>query len=124
MGKKHALEHFKESGHPCAVLIGADKYVYCYECDDYVFNDTAGGDIAQLRKQMSATEAHPELVSTEPQDPHSLTRSGRRVRTSKNSRDLDRQVSFFYSVFDAPCALLVVCQRGVRPPDYSYIGGC
>ena len=26
-GKKHALDHFKETGHPCVVLIGADKYV-------------------------------------------------------------------------------------------------
>ena len=86
-GKKHALDHYKESGHPCVVLIGADKYVYCYECDDYVANDTADGDIKQLRKQLNATEVHSHVVSTEPQLNHSLTRSGRVLRKSSVSRD-------------------------------------
>ena len=86
-GKKHALDHYKESGHPCVVLIGADKYVYCYECDDYVANDTADGSIKQMRKQLSATEVHTHVVTTEPQLNHSLTRSGRVLRKSTVSRD-------------------------------------
>lgn len=61
--------------------------MYCYECDDYVANDTAEGDIKQLRKQLTATEVHSHVVTTEPQLNHSLTRSGRVLRKTSISRD-------------------------------------
>ncbi|KAK3101502.1 hypothetical protein FSP39_004057 [Pinctada imbricata] len=51
--EEHALKHFKERQHPLCIEVN-EKYVYCYECDDYVLNDNAAGDLKILRSALSA----------------------------------------------------------------------
>nr|XP_054757759.1 ubiquitin carboxyl-terminal hydrolase 44-like [Lytechinus pictus] len=46
--EEHALRHFKESNHPLAIEVN-ERYVYCYECDDYILNDNVTGDLKFLR---------------------------------------------------------------------------
>ncbi|XP_071121076.1 ubiquitin carboxyl-terminal hydrolase 44-like isoform X1 [Mytilus edulis] len=51
--EEHALKHYQESKHPLSIEVN-NKYVYCYECDDYVMNDNAAGDLKILRSALSA----------------------------------------------------------------------
>ncbi|XP_054990244.1 ubiquitin carboxyl-terminal hydrolase 49 [Sorex araneus] len=49
----HALEHFRETGHPLAMEV-RDLYVFCYLCEDYVLNDNPEGDLKLLRSALLA----------------------------------------------------------------------
>ncbi|XP_048729177.2 ubiquitin carboxyl-terminal hydrolase 44-like isoform X2 [Ostrea edulis] len=51
--EEHALKHFKETQHPLCLEVN-NKYVYCYQCDDYVLNDNVSGDLKILRSALSA----------------------------------------------------------------------
>ncbi|XP_061167152.1 ubiquitin carboxyl-terminal hydrolase 44-like [Saccostrea echinata] len=51
--EEHALKHFKETQHPLCLEVN-EKYVYCYQCDDYVLNDNVSGDLKILRNALSA----------------------------------------------------------------------
>ncbi|XP_004623966.1 ubiquitin carboxyl-terminal hydrolase 44 [Octodon degus] len=62
--EEHALKHFHESSHPVVLEVN-EMCVFCYLCDDYVLNDTAAGDVALLRRTLSAVRSQ------------STTRSGR-----------------------------------------------
>jgi ubiquitin carboxyl-terminal hydrolase 44/49 len=68
---KHALEHFKLSNHPIAIEINK-KYVHCYFCDAYVFNDNSHNEIQLVRDTLNqlATQKFSEA----------RTRSGRILR--------------------------------------------
>lgn len=51
--EEHALKHFQETQHPLCLEVN-EKYVYCYQCDDYVLNDNVSGDLKVLRSALSA----------------------------------------------------------------------
>ncbi|XP_064600665.1 ubiquitin carboxyl-terminal hydrolase 44-like [Liolophura sinensis] len=51
--EEHSLQHYRDTKHPIAIEIN-NKFVYCYDCDDYVLNDNPSGDIQQLRTALSA----------------------------------------------------------------------
>ncbi|XP_065840514.1 ubiquitin carboxyl-terminal hydrolase 44-B-like [Oscarella lobularis] len=69
--KKHALDHFNRTNHPLALEINR-LYVFCYECDSYVFNDNKQGDIKLVRDTVSQVATRKFEAST--------TRSGRILR--------------------------------------------
>ncbi|KAL5006311.1 hypothetical protein ScPMuIL_015117 [Solemya velum] len=50
---EHALKHFQETKHPICIEVN-ERYVYCYDCDDYVLNDNAASDLKVLRSALSA----------------------------------------------------------------------
>ncbi|XP_062504362.1 ubiquitin carboxyl-terminal hydrolase 44-like isoform X2 [Corticium candelabrum] len=68
---KHALDHFKQSNHPLAIEINK-KYVHCYFCDAYVFNDNSHNELQLIRDTLNqlATQTYGEA----------RTRSGRILR--------------------------------------------
>ncbi|XP_033639082.1 ubiquitin carboxyl-terminal hydrolase 44-B-like [Asterias rubens] len=68
--EEHALKHFKESKHPLAIEVN-DRYVFCYDCDDYILNDNAPGDLKLLRTTLDAITKQTLYESQ--------TRSGRRL---------------------------------------------
>ena len=69
--EEHAVKHFVDKGHPLALEVNK-KYLYCYQCDNYVFNDNCYGEIALLRETLKEIETQ---VFNE-----SLTRSGCVIR--------------------------------------------
>ncbi|XP_038053251.1 ubiquitin carboxyl-terminal hydrolase 44-like [Patiria miniata] len=68
--EEHAVKHFQESKHPLAIEVN-DRYVFCYECDDYILNDNAPGDLKLLRTTLDAITKQTLYESQ--------TRSGRRL---------------------------------------------
>ena len=48
-GRAHALKHHEATAHPLAMDFTTGA-VHCYACEEYVLQDSAWGDIAQLRR--------------------------------------------------------------------------
>ncbi|XP_050410971.1 ubiquitin carboxyl-terminal hydrolase 44 isoform X3 [Patella vulgata] len=53
LNNEHALNHFDDKKHPLAIEVN-NRYVYCYECDEYIYGDNKSGDLALLRDALSA----------------------------------------------------------------------
>lgn len=51
---EHIRLHYVTTKHPLSMDVH-EKYVYCYECNDYVLNDNAAGDVKILRSCLQAT---------------------------------------------------------------------
>ncbi|XP_028394240.1 ubiquitin carboxyl-terminal hydrolase 44-like [Dendronephthya gigantea] len=82
--EEHGLKHFNDKGHPLALEVNK-KYLFCYICDSYVFNDNCYGEIALLRETLKEIETQ---VFNE-----SLTRSGCVIRGPSTLRIHDETKS-------------------------------
>ncbi|KAL3842436.1 hypothetical protein ACJMK2_020453, partial [Sinanodonta woodiana] len=86
--QEHALKHYQESKHPICIEVN-DKYVYCYDCDDYVLNDNAAGDLKLLRSTLSAivTQSFTDIESRGKRLLRSYSHSGLISRTKTDEDD-------------------------------------
>ncbi|CEO94456.1 hypothetical protein PBRA_000241 [Plasmodiophora brassicae] len=50
--QKHAKKHFDASCHPVVLHIN-QKMLFCYQCEDWILNDTQFGEIGLLREQLN-----------------------------------------------------------------------
>ncbi|ESO05296.1 hypothetical protein HELRODRAFT_77936 [Helobdella robusta] len=66
--EEHIKLHYNATKHPISMNV-SQKYVYCYECDNYVLNDNAAGDVKILRNCLQAvsTQQHQNIQSNNPQ---------------------------------------------------------
>ncbi|XP_074660354.1 ubiquitin carboxyl-terminal hydrolase 44-like isoform X2 [Tubulanus polymorphus] len=74
--EEHALQHYQDTKHPLALEVN-EKYVYCYECEDYVLNDNAAGDIKLLRTTLKA-------IASQSFNDNDLASRGRRFLRSRS----------------------------------------
>ncbi|CAH1787305.1 unnamed protein product [Owenia fusiformis] len=90
--ESHALKHYKETKHPLALEVN-EKYVYCYECDDYVMNDNASGDLKLLRTtlQAIATQSFTDIESRGKRFLRSHSFSGYEAKSAAALREQDRK---------------------------------
>ncbi|XP_064634979.1 ubiquitin carboxyl-terminal hydrolase 44-like isoform X2 [Lineus longissimus] len=93
--EEHALNHFLDSKHPLALEVN-DKYVFCYECDEYVLNDNAAGDIRLLRSALSAiaTQTFTDLESRGKRILRSRTFSGFPSRSASANHLINQDKSY------------------------------
>ncbi|KAK3591917.1 hypothetical protein CHS0354_005136 [Potamilus streckersoni] len=94
--QEHALKHYQESKHPICIEVN-EKYVYCYECDDYVLNDNAAGDLKLLRSTLSAitTQSFTDIESRGKRLLRSYSHSGLIAR-SKTDEDDKQATALWY----------------------------
>eukprot|EP00123_Amoebidium_parasiticum_P011150 comp20537_c0_seq1/m.26334 comp20537_c0_seq1/g.26334 ORF comp20537_c0_seq1/g.26334 comp20537_c0_seq1/m.26334 type:complete len:625 (-) comp20537_c0_seq1:127-2001(-) len=80
----HAEDHYRDTRHPLAMEIN-QRYVFCYQCNDWVLNDNADNDMEVLRSQLEQVREHKYSESR--------TRSGRVIRAAvlREPKDLAKE---------------------------------
>lgn len=82
---EHIKLHYETHKHPLSMNVW-EKYVYCYECDDYVLNDNAAGDIKILRSCLQAISSQKQHLCLSQVDQPSLPHGGDVLACRRSSR--------------------------------------
>lgn len=81
---KHALNHSNSNREHYVCLNTINCSVYCYKCDDFVINDTAGNLLNNLRQELKDDDSSSE-TSTTCMDELSSTKSQFHPETASTS---------------------------------------